>query len=145
MENLFNPIANEIKEFAQEVLADQLGQYKRPGLPDTPAIYVGRIIPAGYKVIVSPDDELNPVPAIECIISKFPDYKILPSNFRGTAIEETWKLFLIFHDDRQFPRTAIQLICANFQLIGEIAHLNASVNVPEQYQFSIRFKSRLGA
>jgi hypothetical protein len=141
---LSNPIANEIKAEVMEALGAELGEYRRPGLPNIPAIWIGRKIPPDYKVVVSPDDDDVPVSALECIVDTFPDFRLLPSNFRSRAIGEDWRIWLIFHDDRQFPRSAVQAISQRFEIVEILPHLPATNQNPTQYQILISYKNRLG-
>jgi hypothetical protein len=142
IDNLINPIATEIKAAVQLALGTQLGQYRRPNLPNIPAIWLGRNIPANCKVITAPPKD-PPVPALEVIVDLFPEYAVIPSNFKSKALSEMWRIWLIFHDDRQFPREAIRSIITNFQIVDSPAHLPAADPNPNQYQILITYNNRL--
>lgn len=142
IENLIDPIATEVRAAVVAALGTQLGQYQRPNLPNIPAIWIGRNIPANCKVIVSPGKS-PPVPALEVIIDMFPEYAVIPGNFKSKALSEMWRIWLIFHDDRQFPREAIRAIVTNFQIVESPAHLPAAGLNPNQYQILVTYNNRL--
>jgi hypothetical protein len=147
MSNLIDPSAEEMKLALIDAFESQesnsLGYYSRPnGLPDIPAIIVGRLLPKGYKVVVAPLDQ-DPIPALEVIVDYFPEFRIEPGNFSQPALAEAWRIYLVFHDDRQFPRSAIRAIVQNFQIVGEISSLPANDQRPHQYQLLITYKNRL--
>jgi hypothetical protein len=142
MDNLINPIASEVVAAVQSALVGHLGEYERPDLPNRSAIYLGRKMPANWKVAVAADKD-PPIPALEVIVDAFPEYALLPSNFRTKGLSEMWRIWLIFHDDRQFPRDAIRAIVTKFQIVDLLPPLQATDLNPHQYQILIAYNNRL--
>jgi hypothetical protein len=146
MTELISPTAAEVLDVVHTALrkatgGSPLGKYSRKGLPDTPAIIVGRSLPPGYKVIVAPNDQ-DPVPALEVIIETFPEFKMVSANFGQVAITESWRIYLVFHDDRQFPRSAIQAITQYCQVVSDIDLLPANDQRPYQYSVLVAYSNR---
>lgn len=123
----------------------EIGTYTRLS-PLTPvaAIFVGdRALPAGSKMQVSDLKAENPVPALEVIINSRPNYVSQGRNFGTRLIDESWQIWLIFHDRRQDPRQAINSILANFKTAGDFKYIPASDLMPEQYTISIARKTQV--
>lgn len=145
-----NPIesARNLKEELAKVLVGEIGSYQRPS-PLLPmlAIFVGdRSVPAGSKMIVTPI-EANPVvrlPSLEVIINSRPQYISKGRNFGSRLVDESWQIWLIFHDSRQNPKQAIFSIMANFNTAGDVTYLPQADKIsPEQYTLSIARKSQV--
>jgi hypothetical protein len=147
--SLISPLPEQMRGYLLQVFrsvpaeegGDPLGEYKRPGLPNVPAIIVGRSLPKNYSVVVAPPD-LDPIPALEVIVDNFPDFSLPGGNFNAIALGKNWRIYLVFHDDRQFPEAAIRAIAQNFRIVSDIQSLAANDRRPYQYQLLITFKDR---
>lgn len=141
-----NPIdsVRELKEQLAIVLVGEIGTYNRPPpLSPIPAIFVGdRPVPKGSKIKVA-DMKGDPVPAMEVIISSRPQYESIGRNVGTRLFNESWQIWLIFHDARQNPRMAIANIMANFKTAGDITYIPSSDLVPEQYTVRIKRNSQI--
>lgn len=127
------------------LVAGEIGTYIQP-TPLTPvaAIFVGdRGLPAGSSIRVSDLQTAEPVPALEVIINSRPDYISIGRNFGTRIVDETWQIWLIFHDRRQNPRQAVNSILANFATAADFKYIPASNLMPEQYTISIARKTQL--
>jgi hypothetical protein len=135
-----SPITNaaELRSELIQVLGSELGTYQRPGLADTLAIHVlDRPVPAGYKVKLA-DSEVPPINGLEVLIQFAPEYQRKNRNYGSALIGEGWRVFLVFHEQRQNPQQAIRSIIANFATAGEFSDLQADKLIPTQYSVVIR-------
>lgn len=133
--------APDLRAALIDSLGQELGEYKRPVLPNTPAIWVGRHLPAGYKVVMSASTEPL-INALEVVVDKYPEPELKFRNFGAPALSSRWNVFLVFHDDRQDPQPALAAICRDFRIDARVDHLPATDLNPEQYKFLIDYQQR---
>lgn len=127
----------ELRENLIGCLGEELGTYIRPGLANCPAIWVlDRPIMPGHRVLVAPPTKPL-IPAIEIVIRYRPDYNLLPANFNSRRIDERHHVYMVLHDSRQSPRTALLSIAAGFETMTQPQLLEANGNHLEQYHFTI--------
>lgn len=116
-----------------------IGTYLRPPpLTPIPAIFVGkRPDQQGLKLKVSDEKAATPVPALEVIISGRPEYRSAGRNIGSRLFDESWRVYLIFHDPRQKAKRSIANILANFKTASDVTYIPGSDLVPDQYTISI--------
>lgn len=129
-----------LKQEIQLALQPFIGSYQRPDLPDAPALWVlASPVPRGYKVLTALETE-TVAPALEVLVGYAPEYVTRGRNLQHTAIDEGYRVWLVFHDLRQDPRPAIRSIARNFQYAGEIDRLPETDDYRLQYTLLITNK-----
>jgi hypothetical protein len=105
----------DIRQKLMAATAGSLGQYLVPGQPNEPAIRVlDRPLEAGVKVAVNHAPDVWQ-PALEIVINPVTNFDDLPSNFRQSQMAESYTIYLIWHDQRQYQRQALVTIMAAFK------------------------------
>ena len=102
----------KLRQALLQIAGSDLGTYRRPGAPPSPAIWVlDQPLPKGTEVIVSPPDE-PPVPALEIVIHSPPEIReIVARNFGSTRkVDHGWRVWILCHESRQDPVAAIKRI-----------------------------------
>lgn len=126
-----------LKQELELTLTPWIGQYKRPNLPNIAAIRVlDSPTPDGYKVICAKPTE-SVIPALEVLINYAPEYQTRTRNIYHRAIDEGWRVWLVFHDSRQDPCPVLRSIERNFDYAGEISYLPDTKNFNAQYNLLI--------
>jgi len=129
----------ELKDCLVEVIGDDLGQYKRPGLPDIPAFWVwDRPLPADYAVITALPTEPM-IPAIEGILDPNSVPRKRTRNTRHLTLDRVWSLTLVGHDRRQLFDSVVDRMLCHFSQLDEPTYLAGSDLYNPQYQFFIPF------
>jgi hypothetical protein len=111
----------ELRQRLQAAIAQDLGEYRRDGFGNVPAIWVmDRPLPKGVEVITAKLDE-EPTPAIEAIIHHPPEVKRTPPmNFGCQGVTTYgWRVWIVCHDSRQDPTAAIHRVCDAFDRIED--------------------------
>ena len=133
----------ELRDCLIEVVGDDLGQYKRPELPNVPAFWVwDRPVPGDYAVITAPLTEPQ-IPAFEGVLDPNPVVRKRSRNTRSLNIDWVWKFTLVSHDRRQFFEPVIARMLCHFQQLDEPVYLEGTDLYNPQYQFSIPFLETL--
>jgi hypothetical protein len=119
-------------------LADtDLGEYVRPGLVNTPAIWVwDRPLPQDWKVNTSNLDEAL-ISAVECVIDPNPNPDIRSRTFKHKFDWQAYTVRLIQHDRRQPLNTIKNRFIGGFQTLGQVSYLEGTDLYNAQYVIPI--------
>ena len=128
-----------------KVLGSEIGTCDRPSpLTPIPSIFVGAGAKAARgKIRVADANSANPVPALEVVINSRPNYESRGRNFGTRLVDQSWQIWLIFHDRRQLPDRAVNSILASFKTAGDFRYIPATELMPEQYTMSVARKTQL--